>query len=217
MTTNRVCEKAMTYGLNSLSDKELISLLLRSTNTEKVAENIVESLPHKNIYYLAENDIFDLLQIEGMGQKNAAMIKAAIELGKRIQKSKIKSQSANFSMPEDVAGYYMEDMRYLQEEHFMAIYVTTQNRLITAKTLTIGTINASLAKSREVFKNALKYNAAAVILAHNHPSGDPEPSKEDIAVTKQIVNAGAIMEIPVLDHVIFGDGDFVSLSERGYI
>lgn len=217
MTTNRVCEKAMTYGLNSLSDKELISLLLRSTNTEEVAENIINSLPQKNIYYLGENDIFDLLQIKGMGQKNAAMIKAAIELGKRIQKSKIKSRAANFSMPENVAEYFMEDMRYLQEEHFVAIYLTTQNRLITAKTLTVGTINASLAKGRDVFKNALKYNAAAVILAHNHPSGDPEPLKEDIAVTNNIAKAGAIMEIPVLDHIIFGDGYFVSLNERGYL
>lgn len=207
----------MTYGLDSLSDKELIALLLRSTNTEKVAENIIDSLPQKNIYYLGENDILDLLQIKGMGQKNVAIIKAAIELGKRIQKSKIKSQSANFSMPENVANYFMEDMRYLQEEHFVAIYLTTQNRLITAKTLTIGTLNASLAKGREVFKNALKYNAAAVILAHNHPSGDPEPSKEDIAVTNNIAKAGAIMEIPVLDHIIFGDGYFVSLNERGYL
>ena len=212
---DRICERAVTYGLNVLSDKELLSILLRSTNTEKVAEELINSLPQNEIYYLGEKDILELLPIKGMGQKNATVIKAAIELGKRIQKSKIKSNSTNFSSPENVARYLMEDMRYLQEEHFVAIYLTSKNKLIAVKTLTIGTLNASLAKSREVFKAALKYNASAVILAHNHPSGDAEPSKEDIAVTKRIAEVGEIMEIPVLDHIIIGDGYYISLTERG--
>lgn len=214
---DRICERAATYGLNVLSDKELLSILLRSTNTEKVAEELINSLPQNEIYYLGEKDILELLSIKGMGQKNATVIKAAIELGKRIQKSRIKSNSTDFSCPENVARYLMEDMRYLQEEHFVAIYLTIKNKLIAVKTLTVGTLNASLAKSREVFKTALKYNASAVILAHNHPSGDAEPSQEDIAVTKRIAEAGEIMEIPVLDHIIIGDGYYVSLTERGEI
>lgn len=214
---NRICEKAITYGLNALSDKELLSILLRSTNTEKVAEELINSLPQNEIYYLGEKDILELLSIKGMGQKNATVIKAAIELGKRIQKAKIKSNLIDFSCPENVAGYLMEDMRYLQEEHFVAIYLTIKNKLIAVKTLTVGTLNASIANSREVFKTALKYNASAVILAHNHPSGDAEPSQEDITVTKRIAEVGKIMEIPVLDHIIIGDGYFVSLVERGEI
>lgn len=214
---NKVYEKATAYGLNVLSDKELLSILLRSTNTEKVAEELINSLPQNEIYYLGEKDILELLSIKGIGQKNATIIKAAIELGKRIQKSRIKSKSTDFHCPEQVARYLMEDMRYLQEEHFVAIYLTTKNKLIAIKTLTVGTLDESLAKSREVFKTALKYNASAVILAHNHPSGDAEPSQEDIAVTKRITEAGEIMEIPVLDHIIIGDGCYVSLTERGEI
>lgn len=111
----------------------------------------------------------------------------------------------------------MEDMRYLPQEHFGAAYLSTKNQLIAYRTLTVGTIDASLAKSREVFNYALRYNAAAVILVHNHPSGNPEPSKNDIRVTQRIVEVGHIMEIPVLDHIIIGDGIFVSLCERGDI
>ena len=108
-------------------------------------------------------------------------------------------------------------MRFLPQEQFAAVYLSTKNQLIAVRTLTIGTLNASLAKAREVFRLAIQYNAAAVVLLHNHPSGDPEPSPEDIAVTHHIAKAGEIMEIPVLDHIIIGDGHFVSLCERGYI
>lgn len=111
----------------------------------------------------------------------------------------------------------MEDMRCLKQERFSAIYLSSKNKLIAVRELTVGTINASLAKAREVFRYALQYNAAAIVLAHNHPSGDPEPSRDDIAVTRYIAEAGRIMEIPVLDHIIIGDGIYVSLCERGLI
>ena len=111
----------------------------------------------------------------------------------------------------------MEDMRFLPQEQLRAVYLSTKNQLIAVRTLTIGTINSSLAKSREVFRFAIQYNAAAVVLVHNHPSGDPAPSSDDIAVTRQIAQAGHIMEIPVLDHIIIGDGTFSSLCELGYM
>ena len=111
----------------------------------------------------------------------------------------------------------MEDMRFLSQEEFRAVYLTTKNQLIAVQTISRGSINASIAKGRDVLKYALRYNAAAIILAHNHPSGNPEPSHEDIAVTKRIADEGQIMEIPVLDHIIIGDGTYVSLCERGYI
>lgn len=108
-------------------------------------------------------------------------------------------------------------MRFLPQERFAAVYLSTKNQLLRVQTLTVGTINASLAKARDVFRYALQCNAAAVVLLHNHPSGNPEPSQEDIDVTRRLVQAGDVMEIPVLDHIIIGDGVFVSLCERGYL
>ena len=116
-----------------------------------------------------------------------------------------------------MADYVMEDMRCLRQEKFSALYVSSKNKLIALRELTSGTLNESLAKARDVFRYALEYNAAAVILIHNHPSGDPTPSKEDIKATQCIAEAGRVMGIPVLDHIIIGDGTYVSLCERGYI
>ena len=128
-----------------------------------------------------------------------------------------KQNAPDFSTPQAIAEYVMEDMRFLPQEQLRAVYLSTKNQLIAVRTLTIGTINSSLAKSREVFRFAIQYNAAAVVLVHNHPSGDPAPSSDDIAVTRQIAQAGHIMEIPVLDHIIIGDGTFSSLCELGYM
>lgn len=144
-------------------------------------------------------------------------IGAAVELGRRIARQRVKQKAPDFSSPEAIAEYVMEDMRFLPQESFCAVYLSTKNQLIAHQTLSVGTLDASLAKARDVFRWALRYNAASVVLLHNHPSGDPEPSREDIAVTQHIARAGEIMEIPVLDHIIIGDGVYVSLCERGYI
>ena len=157
------------------------------------------------------------LEIPGIGTDKAVTVCAAVELGRRISRQHVKEAAPDFSTPQAIAGYVMEDLRFLPQEQFGAVYLSTKNQLIAYRTLTIGTINASLAKSREVFRYALRYNAAAVVLVHNHPSGNPEPSHEDIVVTQRIADAGQIMEIPVLDHIIIGDGTFVSLCERGYV
>ena len=151
------------------------------------------------------------------GKNSSVTVCAAVELGRRISRQHVKEAAPDFSTPQAIAGYVMEDLRFLPQEQFGAVYLSTKNQLIAYRTLTIGTINASLAKSREVFRYALRYNAAAVVLVHNHPSGNPEPSHEDIVVTQRIADAGQIMEIPVLDHIIIGDGTFVSLCERGYV
>ena len=111
----------------------------------------------------------------------------------------------------------MEDMRFLPQEQFSAAYLSTKNQLLAFQTITVGTINASLAKARDVFRYALQYNAASVVLLHNHASGNPEPSQEDLDVTQYMMEAGEIMEIPILDHIIIGDGHYVSLCERGYV
>ena len=180
-------------------------------------KSLLRSLPGENLYYLSEASVADLCAVRGVGSDKAVTICAAVELGRRIARQRVKQNAPDFSTPAAIAEYVMEDMRFLPQEQFRAVYLSTKNQLIAVRTLTIGTINSSLAKSREVFRFAIQYNAAAVVLVHNHPSGDPAPSSDDIAVTRQIAQAGHIMEIPVLDHIIIGDGTFSSLCELGYM
>lgn len=214
-------EKFLRHGPHGVTDQDLLAILLR-TGTKghsvlDVSRSVLRSLPNESLYYLGESNVTDLCAVHGVGTDKAVTVCAAVELGKRISRQRVKQKLPDFSSPKAIADYVMEDMRVLQQEKFAAAYLSTKNQLISLRTLTIGTINASLAKAREVFRYALRYNAAAIVLLHNHPSGDPEPSREDIAVTQRIFEAGRIMEIPVLDHIIIGDGTFVSLCERGYI
>lgn len=214
-------EKFLRQGPQALSDHEILAILLRTGVKGKsvldVSRDVLRFLPGENLYYLSETGTTDLCAIHGIGIDKAITLGAAVELGRRIARQRVKQSAPDFSSPKAIADYVMEDMRVLPQEQFAAAYLSTKNQLIAWQTLSIGTLNASLAKAREVFRLALRYNAAAVILLHNHPSGDPEPSREDIAVTQHIARAGDIMEIPVLDHIIIGDGIFVSLCERGYI
>lgn len=214
-------EKFMRQGPKSLTDQDLLAILLRTGikghSVLDISREVLRSLPNENVYYLGETSISDLCAIRGLGVDKAVTVCAAIELGKRISQQRVKQSSPDFSSPQAIADYVMEDMRVLPQEQFAAAYLSTKNQLISFQTLTVGTINASLAKSRDVFRYAIRYNAAAIILLHNHPSGDPEPSREDVTVTQRIAEAGRVMEIPVLDHIIIGDGTFVSLCERGYI
>ncbi len=214
-------EKFMTHGAQAVTDQDLLAILLR-TGTKghsvlSVARALLQSLPGENLYYLSEASIQDLCAVHGVGTDKAVTLCAAVELGRRIARQRVKHEAPDFSAPAAIAGYVMEDMRFLPQEQFAAAYVTMKNKLIAVRTLSVGTLNASLARAREVFRWAIQYNAAAVILLHNHPSGDPEPSGDDIAVTRQIAKAGDLMEIPVLDHIIIGDGTYVSLCERGYM
>lgn len=214
-------EKFIHQGAHAVTDQDLLAILLRTgvkgCSVQDVSRRLLQSLPGESLYYLSEISIADLCAVRGIGADKAVTICAAVELGRRISRQRVKQNAPDFSTPQAIAAYVMEDMRFLLQERFCAVYLSTKNQLIAVRTLTIGTINASLAKSREVFRLAIQYNAAAVVLVHNHPSGDPSPSSDDIAVTRQIAQAGHIMEIPVLDHIIIGDGTFVSLCELGYL
>jgi DNA repair protein RadC len=214
-------EKFLMQGSMAVSDQELLAILLRTGvkghSVLDVSRDVIKSLPDENIYYLGEASVGDLMTIHGVGTDKAVTVCAAVELGKRIARQRVKCSCPDFSAPKAIAEYVMEDMRFLQQERFAAAYLSVKNKLISFRTLTVGTLNASIAKSREVFRYAIRCNAAAIVLLHNHPSGDPEPSREDIAVTQNIAAAGRIMEIPVIDHIIIGDGTYVSLCERGYV
>ena len=209
---NNLHEKMDQHGTMSLSNDELLTIIV---NNSTVAKNIIKECDEK-ISSLGDNNLQSLVN-KGINEKKAAQICAAIELGKRIRQEKIKLEHPKFNMPEAVADYVMEDMRHLPQEVFKVCLTDTKQRLITIKTVSVGSLTASIASPRDVFRLALRYNAANIILIHNHPSGDPTPSQEDIIITNRMVDVGIQMGISVVDHIIIGDGIFVSLAAKGVV
>lgn len=211
-------ERMIRYGAESLSNAELLAILLRTGSSNEsvvqLANKILAEL--KNLQNFYDVTIEELTKIKGIGPAKAVQIKAAIEFGKRIFKyaplDKIKIRS-----PKDVADYLMEDMRYLKQERFLVLLLDTKNQVLGKEEISLGTLNSSIVHPREVFKPAIKKSVSAIILVHNHPSGDPTPSREDIEVTKRMEEAGEILGIDVLDHIIIGDLTYVSLKEKGLI
>lgn len=215
---DRPRERLLSAGPESLADHELLAILLRTgTKEESVLQLAHRLLQHfEGLRLLKDASIEEITSIKGIGTTKAIQILAAIELGRRIHRLGYNDRYVIRS-PEDGAKYVMEDMRFLSQEHFIAIYLNTKNQVIHRKTIFIGSLNASIVHPREVFKEAIKRSAASIICAHNHPSGDPTPSREDIDVTKRLAECGRIIGIELLDHLIIGDQKFVSLKEKGYV
>ncbi|KUK11248.1 MAG: DNA repair protein RadC [Clostridia bacterium 41_269] len=209
-------ERLFVVGPESLSNTELLAILLRTGTVEETSLDLAKRILNQNggLRFLAESDVEQLKNIHGVGTAKAAQIKAAVELGKRI--FSISSwESPSIKSPQDAANLLMDSMRYLDREHFKVVYLNSKNRVLGVDLISIGTLNASLVHPRELFKKAVVRSAAGIILVHNHPSGDPHPSEEDKLVTKRMVEAGEIIGIEVLDHIIIGDGIYVSLREMG--
>lgn len=209
-------EKLLKYGVHVLSNAELLAIIL-STGTKEMsaidlANNIINS-SKEGLRRLANCTIEELSSIKGVGLAKSSQIIAAIELGKRIALT-TKANNYKIKSPDDVSHLLMEEMRYLQKEFFNIILLNTKNEVIAVENISIGSINASIVHPREVFVRAIKRTSSSIILVHNHPSGDPHPSKEDINITKRLVEAGKLIGIEVLDHIIIGDNVYVSLKEK---
>ncbi len=212
-------EKLIRYGSETLSNSELLAILIRTGSKEQSAlelANTVLSSDNNGIRFLANCTVEELNTIKGIGKSKACQIIAAIELGKRLSRSTLESKKAIRS-PKDVKDIFIDDMRFLEKEHFKVVFLNTKNEVIAFETISIGSLNASIVHPREVFNRAIKKSSASIILLHNHPSGNCEPSKEDINVTKRLIEAGKIIGIEVLDHIIIGDGDYFSLKENSLI
>ncbi|HLS36590.1 MAG TPA: DNA repair protein RadC [Bacillota bacterium] len=211
-------ERLLKYGAKHISNQELLAILLGSgTRKETVTELANRVLMHfEGIGLLRDATIEELTAIKGIGKAKGVQLLAAIELGRRMS---IFQQEDKYFIrsPEDGANYVMEDMRNLKQEHFVVLFLNTKNKVIHQKTIFIGSLNSSVVHPREVFREAVRRSSASIICVHNHPSGDPTPSKEDILVTKRLVESGKMMGIDVLDHLIIGNRRFVSLKEKGYI
>lgn len=214
-------DKFLNCGAQSLSDEELLAIILRTgtkgEDAVTLACRVLEICgKQRGIEGLHHVTLAQLMEIAGIGEVKAVKLKAVAELSTRIANAKVK-KDVSFRYPDQVACAYMEQMRHLEQEHCIAVYVDSKDCRITDVRLSVGNLNHSIMSAREIFKHALVCNAAAVILLHNHPSGDPTPSQEDIRLTKCLKEASAIMEIPLLDHIIIGDNSYISLREKGVL
>jgi DNA repair protein RadC len=211
-------EKLIRHGAASLSDSELLAILINIGTKKSSAVDVAKKLLHENksIRNIASLSVADLRQKKnkGIGTAKAVTIVAAFELARRISKSE-KENNAPIRSPEDIAQRFGPQLRDLKQEVFMVLCLNSANKIINERIITKGLLNSSLTHPREVFREAILENAASVILLHNHPSGNLEPSREDISITKQIVEAGKIIGISVHDHIIIAGDGFTSLMERG--
>ncbi|MCR6111498.1 DNA repair protein RadC [Bacillus sp. A301a_S52] len=216
--SERPRERMLRDGAEALSNQELIALLLRSgTKSESVLQLSTRVIQHFNgLTLFKEAQVKELTAIKGIGEAKAIQLLAALELGKRVYQFTSEERYVIRS-PEDVAQYMMDEMRQLNQEHFVVLYLNTKNQVLHKETIFIGSLNASIVHPREIFREAFRFSAASIVCLHNHPSGDPEPSQQDIEVTQRLVESGKMLGIALLDHVIIGDRRFYSLKEKGYV
>jgi DNA repair protein RadC len=212
-------ERLENYGAENLSNTELMAIILRTGTTNQSVLTLANLLlvEFKTLQQLAAASISELSKIKGIGKSKAIQLLAAFELGKRLQLSDLSPEDDIFSSPQDVARFFISDLRFLQQEHFIVIHLNTKNRLLSKETITIGTLDSSLVHPREVFKAAIRQSSASLILIHNHPSGDPRPSREDINLTRRLKEAGDLLGIPILDHLIIGNNKYFSMKEEGML
>lgn len=209
-------ERMIQYGAQALSNAELLAILLRTGTFQESAVHVAQRLLRESggLRNLTDMSMEQFTEIKGIGAAKALQIQAGIELGRRLARSAM-NETVTIRSPQDVASLLMEDMRYLQKEHFVCLFLNTKNHVIGQETLSMGSLNASIVHPREVFRAAIKRSSASIVCAHNHPSGDPTPSPEDVQITKRLVQAGDIVGIDVLDHIVIGDQRFASLKELG--
>lgn len=215
-------EKFLRFGAASLSEAELLAIILRTGTRNcpalELAEKIL-SLPYggqKGLNVLHHLSLSDLRSIDGIGEVKAVKIKSIAELAVRMSRERA-ALSLNFDSPATVAAYFMEELRHEEKEKILLLSLDNKLHLIEKYVLSVGTINTSLLSPREAFVQAFKCRASYVMLLHNHPSGDAQPSRQDLLITGKIKDAGTLVEIPLLDHIIIGDGCYTSLKEKGLL
>lgn len=219
--SERPYEKCEKYGPGSLSDAELLATIIRTgSKSERVIDVANHILNYSKVYrgliginYLS---LQELMTIRGIGRVKAVQILCIAELTKRMAKA-TNEDGLRLLSPESVASYYMQEMRHLSREQIILVMLDSKSKILKDMIISSGSVNASILAPREIFLNALKYGAVNIILLHNHPSGDPTPSKEDINSTRRLIDAGNLIGIKLIDHIIIGDNRFISLKEKGIL
>ena len=215
----RPVEKMALLGREALSDTELLAIVIRSGRRGESALSLAERLvrnTNNGIRGLYDSSLEELTEIQGIGSVKASVILAAFELGRRVSMSNGISREKINSV-EDVVNIFMERLRYLNKERFEVLMLDSKGKVIAIENISTGDLSSSPVHPRETFRTAVKRSAAGVVFVHNHPSGDPNPSEDDIVVTSKLVEAGKVLGISVLDHVIIGDGVYCSMKARGII
>lgn len=216
----RPYEKCEQYGAEHLTDVELLAVLLRTgtkgENSIQLAQKILHpEFGQEGILNIHHWSMQQLLQVKGIGKVKAIQILCLAELTKRLAKAEA-ARGLDFSSPDTIAQYYMEDMRHKKKEVMKLLLLNTKSRLIAENDVSTGTVNMALVSPRELFVEALQKNAVSIILLHNHPSGDPTPSREDLQITQRVRQAGDLIDVELLDHIIIGDNRYISLREIGF-
>lgn len=225
MTNNNLefpYERFENYGPQALTDAELVAIIIRTGTVGEDALTLARKVlsldadSGQGILALNSVPLEELMKIKGIGKVKAIRLKCVAEICARMQMRHPKN-AVLFADPASVADYYMERLRHLKSEHVYLILTDTKNRFLKEILISKGTINMSLMPVREIFVEALRYQAVHILLLHNHPSGDATPSRQDIEITGQIAQASRLLNIPLLDHIIIGDNTFTSLKEKGYL
>ncbi len=214
-------EKCVSYGPEFLTDAELIACIIRSGTKEYTSVALAERLLNMRkgkdgLAGLCSLGFEELTDVSGIGTVKAVQILCVFELAKRMSRQQAK-KALNFSEPESIADYYMEDFRHKEQENLLLLLLDNKSNLLGEKLVFTGTVNASIVSPREIYLEALKFHAVGIILLHNHPSGDPTPSDADRRITRKVRDAGSLLDIPLLDHIIIGDKNYVSFHEEGYL
>ena len=214
-------EKYRAKGEGTLSNQELLAILLRTgtprENALALAGRLLYGQPgRKGLKGLCSLSREELLAIHGIGEVKAMQLRCICELSRRLAKESA-GPAAVFDSPEAIAGYYMEDMRHKGQEELVLLLLNGRNHRIGEKVISIGTVNGAMITPREIFLEALRFQAVNIVLLHNHPSGDPTPSEEDILLTRRVLRAGELLGVTLLDHIVIGDCRYISLKERGIL
>jgi DNA repair protein RadC len=216
---DRPREKMILRGVQSLSDSELLAILLRTGTKGESVIQVAINLLNKfgNIALLANQNINSISKIKGIGKNKAATLMAAFEISRRIESANKWFSKTKIISPKDVADIFIPILRDEIKENFIVVCLNSSNRIIKYEVISVGILNSSLIHAREVFKTAFEHNSANIILIHNHPSGNVEPSNEDKSITNKLVEAGKIIDVNVFDHIIIAGNDYFSFVEKKLI
>jgi len=210
-------ERLYHVGARELSLQEIIAIIVgggsRGAGSLILSLRVLESFG--DIVSLGKAGVDDLTRVSGIGFAKACQLVATFELGKRFARESV-SNGRRVKTPQDIARVFMDEMKHHDREHFLAAFLNTKNQIIRVETVSIGSLNASIVHPREILKPAISASAASIILIHNHPTGDPSPSREDIEFTRRFAKCGELIGIELLDHVIIGAGRYQSLKEAGH-
>jgi len=215
--TERPRERLLKYGPDTLSDAELLAIILR-TGTHGMNSIIMcqQIFASANLKKLSRSTIPELVKMRGIGLTKACQIVSVFELSRRLE-TYTEKQKPKVSCPEEIYRFIYPKIREEKQEKFIVMCLDTKNQIISIETLFIGSLDISIVHPREIFKTALLASAASIVLIHNHPSGDPTPSREDIIITNRIIESGKLLGITVWDHLIIGDGQYTSLKQEKYV